>query len=107
MIPLIVPSVLVGIPVGTILIRRLDPETFRRICMTFDVWVVSFGLSRVLPELTLVRSPMSYSVLALAMILDAYLLYAFFKNRKARQWLPEMNSGPQPAADPVTVQMPP
>jgi uncharacterized membrane protein YfcA len=100
LVPLIVPSVLVGIPLGTLLIRRLDPETFRRICMTFDVWVVAFGLSRVLPELKLVPSPMSYSVLLLAMILDAYLLYVFFKNRKGRALLPEMISGPQPAAVP-------
>lgn len=107
MMPLIVPSVLIGIPLGTILIRRLDPETFRRICMTFDVWVVSFGLSRVLPELTLVRSPMSYSVFALAMVLDAYLLYVFFKNMKARAWLPEMHSGPQAAVDSATVPRPP
>ena len=26
----------------------VDAETFRRICMSFDAWVVGFGLSRVL-----------------------------------------------------------
>lgn len=96
LVPLIVPSVLIGIPIGTLIIRRLDAETFRRICMTFDVWVVAFGLSRVLPELKLVASPKSYSVLVLAMVLDAYLLYIFFKNRKSRVLLPEMISGAQP-----------
>src|SRR5690349_7295651 len=48
---LIVPGVLVGIPLGAYTIRRLDAETFRRICMSFDAWIVGFGLSRVLIEL--------------------------------------------------------
>ena len=94
LVPLIVPSVVVGIPLGTALIRRMDPETFRRICMSFDVWVVSFGLSRVIADLKMMRAPMNYSVMVGAMILDAYLLYVFFKNRKARAALPEMISGP-------------
>src|SRR6516225_642983 len=47
----LIPSVLIGIPAGAYFIRRLEPETFRRICMSFDAWVVGFGLSRVLIEL--------------------------------------------------------
>ena len=78
----IVPSVLVGIPLGTYLIRRLDAETFRRICMSFDAWVVGFGLSRVLIELKLLQSPWAYSVMAVAILVDCYLLYVFFKRRK-------------------------
>ncbi|TSA02892.1 MAG: sulfite exporter TauE/SafE family protein [Nitrospiraceae bacterium] len=79
---LIVPSVLVGIPVGTYFIRRLDAETFRRVCMSFDVWVVGFGLSRVLIDLKLLGSPLAYSVMVVAILLDAYLLYVFFKARQ-------------------------
>ena len=44
----VAPSVLVGMPLGHWLIRRIDPETFRRVCMSFDAWVVAFGLSRLL-----------------------------------------------------------
>src|SRR5215831_19981361 len=33
-----IPSVLVGVPLGAYVIRRLDAETFRRICMSFDAW---------------------------------------------------------------------
>jgi len=84
LVPLIVPSVVVGIPLGTALIRRMDPETFRRICMSFDVWVVSFGLSRVIADLKMMHAPMNYSVMVGAMILDAYLLYLFFTRRAAR-----------------------
>src|SRR5581483_3771379 len=59
-----VPTVGIGIPLGAFLIRRLDAETFRRICMSFDAWVVGFGLSRVLIELGLVASPQAYGVMA-------------------------------------------
>jgi len=78
----IVPSVLVGIPLGAYLIRRLDAETFRRICMSFDAWVVGFGLSRVLIELKLMESPWAYSVMAVAILVDCYLLYVFFTARR-------------------------
>jgi hypothetical protein len=82
LVPLIAPSVVLGIPLGTFLIRRLDPETFRRICMSFDVWIVGFGLSRVLAELKIIAIPEAYSVLGLCAALDAYLLIVFFKKRK-------------------------
>jgi len=75
---MIIPSVLVGIPLGAYLIRRLDAETFRRICMSFDAWVVGFGLSRVLIDLKLMESPWAYSVMVVAILLDTYLLYIFF-----------------------------
>ena len=77
----IVPSVLIGIPLGAYFIRRLDAETFRRICMSFDAWVVGFGLSRVLIELKLLEGPWAYVVMAAAALIDAYLLYIFFKRR--------------------------
>ena len=78
----IVPSALVGIPLGAYVIRQLDAETFRRICMSFDAWVVGFGLSRVLLELNLMESPLAYSVLVLAIVLDGWLLYVFFAARR-------------------------
>ena len=75
---LIVPGVLAGIPLGAWAIRRLDAETFRRICMSFDVWVVGFGLSRVLAELGLAHGALTYGPMIAAGVLDAWLLYLFF-----------------------------
>ena len=77
----ILPSVLIGIPLGAWAIHRLDAETFRRVCMSFDVWIVGFGLSRVLIDLKLASGPAAYSVMAAAIVLDLYLLYAFFRNQ--------------------------
>ena len=105
LVPLIAPSVVLGIPLGTFLIRRLDPETFRRICMSFDVWVVGFGLSRVLAELKLIAIPEAYSVLGLCVVLDAYLLYVFFTKRRAnpgrKELLELVSVAPQPVASAV------
>jgi len=78
----LVPSVVVGVPLGAYLIRRLDAETFRRICMSFDAWVVGFGLSRVLIELDLMENPWAYSVMAVTILIDACLLYIFFTVQK-------------------------
>ncbi len=80
-IPYIVPSVLFGIPLGSYLIRWMDPETFRRICMAFDALVVAFGLSRVLIELNLATVFTTYSILTIMMMLNAYLLFRFFRDR--------------------------
>ena len=77
-----VPSVVIGIPLGAYLIRRLDAETFRRTCMSFDAWVVSFGLSRVLIDLRLMESPWAYSAMAITILIDSYLLYIFFTVHK-------------------------
>ena len=76
------PSVVLGVPLGAYLIRRLDAETFRRISMSFDAWVVGFGFSRVLIDLNLMESPWAYSVMAVTILIDTYLLYVFFTVQK-------------------------
>jgi uncharacterized membrane protein YfcA len=78
LIPWIVPSIVIGVPVGAIVIRRVGHETFRRVCMSFDAWVVGFGLSRLLNELDLVEGRSAYLVLAGVIVLDGWLLYRYF-----------------------------
>src|SRR5256714_13688791 len=90
---MLIPSVLVGVPLGAYLIRRLDAETFRRICMSFDAWVVGFGLSRVLIELNLMASPWAYSVMAGTILIDVYLLYVFFTAPEAGFRGSQMHAG--------------
>jgi uncharacterized protein len=105
LLPVLICSIAVGVPLGAYVIRRIDAETFRRICMSFDAWVVGFGLSRVLIELHLIASPWAYGVLAGAILLDAYLLYIFFTRRKARAqrpqptWAPATAPGDSPPPD--------
>ena len=70
-------TVLVGLPLGAWLIRHVDADTFRRICMSFDIWIVSFGLSRVLMELKLATAPFAYAPLVACVAIDLVLLYRF------------------------------
>jgi hypothetical protein len=78
LIPYILPSIIVGVPIGAFLIQRIRPETFRRLCMSFDAWVVGFGLSTLLQSLHLVESNLAFLVLFAVGVLDSWLLYRFF-----------------------------
>jgi uncharacterized membrane protein YfcA len=78
LIPYILPSIVIGVPIGAVLIQRIRPETFRRICMSFDAWIVAFGLSTLLKDLQLVESNRAYFVLVAVGLLDTWLLYRFF-----------------------------
>jgi len=78
LIPQILPSVLIGVPIGAALIRQMRVETFRRICMSFDAWIVGFGVSTVLQDINVVRGPAAYLFLAAVIVIDGVLLYRFF-----------------------------
>jgi uncharacterized membrane protein YfcA len=83
LIPQILPSVAVGVPIGAFVIRRIDAETFRRVCMSFDAWVVAFGVSMLLRDLHLVESAVAWLVVVAVVVVDVWLLYRFFRGRRA------------------------
>jgi hypothetical protein len=78
LIPQILPSVLIGVPIGAALIRQMKVETFRRICMSFDAWIVGFGVSTVLQDINVIQGPTAYLFLAAVIVVDGILLYRFF-----------------------------
>jgi len=78
LVPYIVPSIAIGVPIGAALIQRIRPETFRRVCMSFDAWIVGFGLSNLLKDLRLVETNLAFLLLLAVGILDTWLLYRFF-----------------------------
>lgn len=78
LIPQILPSVLVGVPIGAFLIRHIPTETFRRLCMSFDAWIVAFGVSSVLRDVKIVEGPRAFLFLASVIVVDACLLWRFF-----------------------------
>jgi uncharacterized membrane protein YfcA len=82
LIPYILPSVVIGVPIGAWLIRHIRSETFRRICMSFDAWVVGFGISTLLRELKWVDSLAAYLVLAGVIVIDVAMLYNFFSRQR-------------------------
>lgn len=84
LLPQILPSVVIGVPIGALVIRHVRPETFRRVCMSFDAWVVSFGASTLLRDLHLVGSAAAFTVMAAVVLIDVWLLYRFFSEAPAR-----------------------
>ena len=104
---LILPSVLIGIPLGGFLIRRIATETFRRVCMSFDAWIVGFGLSRTLIELGVAASPAAYSVLIATLGIDGVLLARFFLSTTSKHEttvLPSLESLPEVVPLAVTIR---
>jgi len=83
LIPSILPSVLIGVPIGAVLIRHVPSETFRRFCMSFDAWIVSFGVSTLLRDLHVVASAAAFLFMAAVVAIDLGLLYRFFSKRRA------------------------
>jgi len=82
LIPQILPGVLIGVPIGAALIRRMKVDTFRRICMSFDAWIVAFGVSTVFRDLKIVPGPSAYLFLLGVILVDAVMLYRFFGARR-------------------------
>ena len=78
LVPYIIPSIAIGVPIGAALIQRIRPETFRRVCMSFDAWIVAFGLSNLVKDLHLIESNLAFLILLAVGALDTVLLYRFF-----------------------------
>ena len=78
LIPQILPGVAIGVPVGALLIRHVRVETFRRICMSFDAWIVAFGISTLFRSLHIIDGQAAYLVMVVVGLIDACLLYRFF-----------------------------
>jgi uncharacterized membrane protein YfcA len=84
MLAWIIPGVVIGMPFGHWLVRRVDAATFRRVCLTFDVWLVSFGIARVLTSLHLAPAAWAYQVMTFAVVLDGVLLHGFFGRQRSQ-----------------------
>ncbi|HVC26722.1 MAG TPA: sulfite exporter TauE/SafE family protein [Nitrososphaerales archaeon] len=77
------PPVLIGIPVGLLIVTRVAVETFRRMAMTFDAGIVGYGLSATLPTLFGISPTLSYTLFGAVLVLDLGLLYRYLKGRPA------------------------
>jgi uncharacterized protein len=75
------PPILLGIPLGMLIIRKIAVETFRRFTMAFDAGVVGFGLSQVFLTLLKLTTYVAYSFWAVVLAIDILLLYRYLKNR--------------------------
>jgi uncharacterized protein len=83
----IAPPVLVGLPLGILVARHLNIETFRRICMNFDAWIVGYGLTRVLVTFFHVNINIANVLFAVIAAASALLLYRYFQIRSKTEEL--------------------
>lgn len=79
LIPWLAPGVLIGFPLGQRLVRRVGVETFRRVCMSFDAYLVSFGLARTL-TLVGIAPALAYQAMVLTAIVDGRMLWSYFRS---------------------------
>ena len=56
--------------------------------MSFDAWIVSFGVSTLLRQLHLVDSRAAFGLMAAVIAVDVWLLYRFFSRVTAPQVTP-------------------
>jgi len=73
----VAPPVLLGIPLGFLIVKKVGAEVFRRLSMSFDAWIVGYGLAVVLGSLFGLIT-LGYAIWALVIGIDAVLLYRFF-----------------------------
>lgn len=76
----IVPAVVCGVPLGAFIIRRVHGELFRRLCMSFDAWIVAFGLATMLRQTEWIPGRSAYGVIVVVGLVDAWLLRRFFED---------------------------
>jgi hypothetical protein len=79
-----IPGLAVGVPLGAWLLRRVHPETFRRICMGVDTLVVGLGLVVVLERLALVSATGALALFAGIVALDGALLRRYLAGLTTR-----------------------
>lgn len=89
LLPVLLPAIVIGLPLGRHLIRHVDPEAFRRLCMCFDAAIVAFGISALLQSLDLVTGAAAYIPLALVLIYDV-VIFARFRQRLASTAVPSL-----------------
>ena len=81
----ILPCILIGLPIGRLAVSMIDPESFRRICMAADAWLISFGLSRLLTTYGGLTARLAYAPMLVVLLLDGFILSRFFLRRRAER----------------------
>lgn len=74
----IAPGVLIGVAVGHALVKRISAATFRRVCTSFDAYLVASGLSHALAASGVARG-VAYQLLVATAIIDLRLLWTYFR----------------------------
>ena len=80
----VAPIIVVFTLIGHYLVRVLPREDFRRLTMSFDAWIVGYGLSNVLSKMRPLPDPYNYMPLIMIVTIDSLLLYRYFTVQRQR-----------------------
>jgi uncharacterized membrane protein YfcA len=75
LLPYLFIPVLIGVPLGALLLRSISKDTFLRLVMAADGLIVSFGLSQVMAKLKWISSQTSYLVMVVLFAIIGALTY--------------------------------
>jgi uncharacterized membrane protein YfcA len=78
----LVPSLVIGLPIGIVLLKRLDAETFRRVSMAASATIISFGLGRSLLDVHVIPALVAYGGMLVVLLIEARLLAQYFVRRR-------------------------
>jgi uncharacterized membrane protein YfcA len=78
-----VPSVVVGLPIGMFILRRIEPEAFRRVCMSANTLFITFGLARSLIDMGLAPAGVAYTLMMVVNAGEWVLVVRYFLRRRA------------------------
>lgn len=100
------PAVLVGVPAGYVLMRRISAQTFRSVCIAVDVVLVAFALSRSLTSQGLLAGHAAWALLAALAALEVVLVvrHVVSAQRQRAETLPSPSPAPVPASTPTLPQ---
>jgi uncharacterized protein len=77
----LLPSLVLGLPLGIVLLRRVEAESFRRISMATSAAFIAFGLARSLIEIQAIPPMLGNGGMVAVVLLEAGLLVRFFATR--------------------------
>ena len=97
LLPSLIIPVLIGVPLGTLILRSVSPEFFRRLVMSVDAILVTYGLTRVVVALKWVSDELAYLILAAALVVIGALSWFALKTANPE---PARNEADEPAVPP-------
>src|SRR5258708_5983004 len=102
LLPFLFVPVLIGVPLGTLLLRSVSPEFFRRFVMSIDAVLVSYGLSRVLVALNWISNEVANLAFSVLVALTVILTWFSLRRVSVRatedgQRPPRNPPGPEPS----------
>jgi uncharacterized protein len=96
---IIAPFVAIGLPLGILASNRLNVTTFRKFAMSFNVWIVGYGLTRIaMPTLGFTFDEANLVFVAI-LALSGFLLFRSLSNKKNEAGMVKV-----PAAPPVIME---